>query len=78
MDLNHLEDGRIIFKWILNKQGGRFGARFILAQGQGRPTGTGSCEYGNEPLGSITGGEFADYLGDYYILKSSVMAVKYK
>jgi hypothetical protein len=29
----------------------------------------GSCEHGNEPSGSIKGGEFLDYLSDYYILK---------
>jgi hypothetical protein len=29
----------------------------------------GSCEHGNEPLGSIKDGEFLDYLRDYQILK---------
>jgi hypothetical protein len=29
----------------------------------------GSCEHGNEPLGSIKGGEFLDWLSDYYLLK---------
>jgi len=25
----------------------------------------GSCEYGNEPSGSVKGGEFTDWLRDY-------------
>jgi hypothetical protein len=29
----------------------------------------GCCEDGNEPSGSIIGGEFIDYLNDYYLLK---------
>jgi hypothetical protein len=29
----------------------------------------GSCEYGNEPSGSIKGGEFLDWLSDYELLK---------
>jgi len=27
----------------------------------------GSCEHGNEPLGSIKGGELRDYLSDYQL-----------
>jgi hypothetical protein len=29
----------------------------------------GSCEYSNEPLGSIKDGEFLDYLSNYHLLK---------
>jgi hypothetical protein len=29
----------------------------------------GSCEHGNEPSGSIKGGELADQLSDYQLLK---------
>jgi len=29
----------------------------------------GSCEYGNEPSGSIESGEFLDWLSDYALLK---------
>jgi hypothetical protein len=29
----------------------------------------GRCEHGNEPLGSIKGGEFLDKLSDYQLLK---------
>jgi hypothetical protein len=29
----------------------------------------GCCEHGNEPSGFIKGGEFLDYLSDYYFLK---------
>jgi hypothetical protein len=29
----------------------------------------GSCENGNEPSGSIKGGEFFDCLNDYWLLK---------
>jgi hypothetical protein len=29
----------------------------------------GSCAHGNEPLGSIKGGEFPDQLSDYTLLK---------
>jgi hypothetical protein len=30
---------------------------------------TSSCEHGNEPMGSITGGEFLDHLSDYQLPK---------
>jgi hypothetical protein len=30
---------------------------------------TDSCEHSNEPSGTIRGGEFLDWLSDYYILK---------
>jgi hypothetical protein len=30
---------------------------------------TDSCEHGNEPSGSIRGGEFLECLGDYRLLK---------
>jgi hypothetical protein len=29
----------------------------------------GSCEHGNEPLGSIKGGEFLDWLNDYHLIR---------
>jgi hypothetical protein len=29
----------------------------------------GSCEYDNELLGSVKGGEFLHYLSDYWLLK---------
>jgi hypothetical protein len=29
----------------------------------------GSCEHGNEPPGSIKGGEFLDYLSNYQLFK---------
>jgi hypothetical protein len=29
----------------------------------------GFCEHDNEPLGSLKGGEFLDYMGDYELLK---------
>jgi hypothetical protein len=29
----------------------------------------GTCEYGNEPSGSIKDGEFLDYLSNYNLLK---------
>jgi hypothetical protein len=29
------------------------------------------CKYGNEILGSINGGEFLNYLSDYYPLKNN-------
>jgi hypothetical protein len=31
----------------------------------------GSSDHGNEPSGSIKGGEFLDYLSDYLILKKN-------
>jgi hypothetical protein len=30
---------------------------------------SGSCEHGNEPSGSMKGGEFLDYMNDYLFLK---------
>jgi len=35
---------------------------------------TGCCEHGNEPSGSIKGGEFNDYLSDCQLLKKSSAA----
>jgi hypothetical protein len=29
-----------------------------------------ACKHGNEPSGSITDGEFLDYLSDYQLLKT--------
>jgi hypothetical protein len=34
----------------------------------------GSCEHGNEPLGSIKGGEFRDQLSDCQLLKECLAA----
>jgi hypothetical protein len=31
----------------------------------------GTCEHGNEPLGSIKGGEFVDWIHDYELLKKA-------
>jgi hypothetical protein len=30
----------------------------------------GSCEYGNEPTGSIKGWEFLDWPGDYWVFEA--------
>jgi len=32
-----------------------------------------SCECGNEPSGSINGGIFLDQLGDYQLLKNTLL-----
>jgi hypothetical protein len=32
---------------------------------------TGSCEHCNEILGSMKGGEFVEYMNDYWLLKDS-------
>jgi hypothetical protein len=46
-------DGKVIFAWIL---GGKLWTGFMLLR-----MGTkGPCEHGNEPSGSIKGGEFLD------------------
>jgi hypothetical protein len=37
-------------------------------------TGGGFCEHGNEPSGSIKGGEFLDYLSDYQFLENNCAA----
>jgi hypothetical protein len=51
------EDGRIILEWILGKYGGKVWSGCILLR---IGTTGGCCEYGNEPWGSIKGGEFLD------------------
>jgi hypothetical protein len=37
--------------------------------GMTHPSGSGFCEHGNEPSGSIKGGEFLDQLNDCQLLK---------
>jgi hypothetical protein len=51
-------DGRIMFKWILGKQGWRMWIGFISGLGLV----VDSCKHGNGPLSSIKGGEFLDYV----------------
>jgi hypothetical protein len=34
---------------------------------------SGFCVHGNEPLGSIKGVKFLDWLSDYWLLKDSVL-----
>jgi hypothetical protein len=34
---------------------------------------TATCEYGNEPPGSIKGGKFPNYLSDYYFSRTSLL-----
>ena len=59
----HLEDpgvdGRIILRWIFMKWdvGVLIGTSWIR-----KWAGAGTCEYGNEPSGSIKFGQFLDYL----------------
>ena len=51
-------DGRIIFRWIFRKwDAGGYGLNRV-GSGYGQVAGT--CEYGNEPSGSIKCGEFLD------------------
>jgi hypothetical protein len=38
------------------------------SSGSGKGAMVGSCEYGNEPSGSIEGGEFPDGLVNYHIV----------
>jgi hypothetical protein len=53
-------DGKIILECIIGKQGGKVWSGFIwLMTGTSEPVAV-SCEHGNEPLGSIKGGEFLD------------------
>jgi hypothetical protein len=54
-------DGKIILEWILGKQAGKVWIGFIWLR---IGTNGGCCENGNEPSGSIKGGEFLDYLSD--------------
>jgi hypothetical protein len=55
-------DGKIILKWIFGKLGLWCG---LDSCGLGSGPLAGSCELGNEPLGSIKGREFFDYLSDF-------------
>jgi len=61
MERDHLKDldvrRRIILEWILEKLVGRCG---LDSSGSGYGPVAGCCEYGNEPPGSIKGGEFLD------------------
>jgi hypothetical protein len=49
-------NGRIILEWILKKSVGRVWTGFIWLK---IGAVAGRCEHGNEPLGSIKGGEFS-------------------
>jgi hypothetical protein len=57
---DHMEDPGIdekILEWILGKQG-----KCVLdSSGSGYGMMVGSCEHGNEPIGSIKSREFCDY-----------------
>jgi hypothetical protein len=59
-------DGTIILKWILKKYGVRAGFCWLRSD----PVAD-SCEHGNEPSGSINGGEFIDQLSSYQLLKEN-------
>jgi hypothetical protein len=50
-------DSRIILEWISGKKSGKVWTRCVWFK---KGTRGGSCEYGNEPLGSTKGGEFLD------------------
>jgi hypothetical protein len=54
-------DGKIILEWILERRGKMCG---LNASGSRWAPVGGSCEYSNEPLGSIKGGKFLDNLSD--------------
>jgi hypothetical protein len=49
-------DRRIILEWILGRQDRKMQTEF----GSGQGPVVGSYEHGNEPLGTIKGGEFVD------------------
>jgi hypothetical protein len=51
-------DGSITLGWILRKQGGRVWTGFIWQR-------LATSEHGNEPSGSIKGGDFLDYVSGY-------------
>jgi hypothetical protein len=55
-------DGRIILERIFGNRVGRCGKH---TSGSGYRPVAGSCEHGDEPPGSIKGGEFPDWLSDY-------------
>jgi hypothetical protein len=50
-------DGGIILKWIFKKWNGGHGVDW---SGWGQWQLADCCEHGNEPLGSVKGGEFLD------------------
>jgi hypothetical protein len=54
---DHLEDGRLILKWIFEKWDG---VMDWIDLARDRYRWWGCCECGNEPLGSIKCGEFLD------------------
>jgi hypothetical protein len=60
MERDHCEDqgvdGRIILRWIFRKWDVEYGLIELVQERQG----TGTCECGNEPSGSIKRGEFLD------------------
>jgi len=69
-DTDHLEDpgvdGKVILRWIFRKWDvGVWTESSCLRIG----TGGGTCECGNEPLGSIKCGEFLDWLRTCWLLK---------
>jgi len=66
MGTDHLEDlgidEKIILDWILRKQG--WGWELDSSGSRQGPV-MGSCERGNEPLGTIKGKEFLDQLNEH-------------
>jgi hypothetical protein len=57
----------IILRWILNE----LSDCDLDLSGSGYGPAAGSCEHGNEHSRSIKGGEFLDYLSDYWLLKKT-------
>jgi hypothetical protein len=58
-------------EWILGYSVGRCG---VDSSDSGWGSVTGPCERGTEPLDSVRGGEFLEYLPDYQLLKRSCAA----
>jgi hypothetical protein len=59
-------DGRIILKWIL---GNRMEGCGLDSSGSEYGPVAGSCKHGDEPSGSIKGGEFFSSCAYYWLLK---------